>query len=137
MKHLTPEPALALPGNNDFIPTNFETTKKEVPVPSQRPDLIENTPLLRLWHKKDDTFWVPRANVWILFRSPLAYANPVNCVKTRLYTDLLKDSMNEYAYDAEVAGLCYNIENQLEGMLVKSMYVYLFSFVINVHLEIF
>jgi insulysin len=80
--------------------------------------LIENTPLIRLWHKKDDTFWVPRANVWILFRSPLAYATPTNCVKTRLYTDLLKDSLNEYAYDAEVAGLCYNIENQLEGMLL-------------------
>jgi insulysin len=73
---------------------------------------------MRLWHKKDDTFWVPRANVWILFRSPLAYATPANCVKTRLYTDLLKDSLNEYAYDAEVAGLCYNIENQLEGMLL-------------------
>lgn len=36
----------------------------------------------------------------------------------RLYTDLLKDSLNEYSYDAEVAGLHYNIENQLEGMLV-------------------
>ncbi|KAM3578800.1 metalloprotease [Umbelopsis sp. WA50703] len=73
---------------------------------------------LRLWHKKDDTFWLPKANVWILFRNPLAYATPSNCVKTRLYTDLLKDSLNEYSYDAEVAGLHYNIENQLEGMLL-------------------
>jgi insulysin len=31
---------------------------------------------------------------------------------------LLKDSLTEYAYDAEVAGLSYNIENQLEGMLL-------------------
>lgn len=112
------EEALTLPGPNAFIPTNFETYKKEVETPSKRPDLIENSPLLRLWHKKDDTFWVPRANVWILFRSPLAYATPANCVKTRLYTDLLKDSLTEYAYDAEVAGLSYNIENQLEGMLL-------------------
>lgn len=36
-----------------------------------------------------------------------------------LFTDLLKDSLNEYAYDAEVAGLAYNIENLLEGMLVS------------------
>lgn len=78
--------------------------------------------MLRLWHKKDDTFWVPRANVWILLRSPLVYATPSNCVKARLYADLLKDSLNEYAYDAEVAGLCYNIENQLEGMLVSITY---------------
>lgn len=112
------EEQLTLPGPNAFIPTNFETHKQQVETPAKRPDLIENTPLLRLWHKKDDTFWVPRANVWILFRSPLAYATPANCVKTRLYTDLLKDSLTEYAYDAEVAGLSYNIENQLEGMLL-------------------
>lgn len=130
-----------LPGPNDFIPTNFETHKTEVKVPAKRPNLIKKNEKLRLWYKKDDTFWVPRANVWILFRSPLAYATPSNCVKTRyisfgfihtrllaclkaniqcrLYTDLLKDSLNEYAYDAEVAGLCYNIENQLEGMLAS------------------
>ncbi|KAI7897701.1 Metalloenzyme, LuxS/M16 peptidase-like protein [Cokeromyces recurvatus] len=118
LKNLGTNDALALPTPNAFIPSNFETFKKEVPSPATRPDLIENSPLLRLWHKKDDTFWVPRANVWILFRSPLAYATPTNCVKTRLYTDLLKDSLNEYAYDAEVAGLSYNIENQLEGMLL-------------------
>ncbi|KAI8388880.1 Metalloenzyme, LuxS/M16 peptidase-like protein [Radiomyces spectabilis] len=110
--------SLHLPPANDFIPTDFETHKKQVDQPAKRPTLIEHTPTMRLWHKKDDIFWVPRANVWILFRSPLAYATPTNCVKTRLYTDLLKDSLNEYAYDAEVAGLCYNIENQLEGMLL-------------------
>ncbi|KAG2190397.1 hypothetical protein INT46_004590 [Mucor plumbeus] len=118
LKNLPEDEALALPDANAFIPTNFETYKKPVETPTKRPELIENTSMLRLWHKKDDTFWVPRANVWILFRSPLAYATPTNCVKTRLYTDLLKDSLNEYAYDAEVAGLCYNIENQLEGMLL-------------------
>ncbi|KAI8982604.1 Metalloenzyme, LuxS/M16 peptidase-like protein [Pilobolus umbonatus] len=118
LKAQTLEQSLVLPEPNAFIPTNFETTKVEVKTPWKRPKLIENTPLLRLWHKKDDTFWVPRANAWIMFRSPLAYATPSNCVKTRLYTDLLKDSLNEYAYDAEVAGLCYNIENQLEGILL-------------------
>ncbi|KAI7895156.1 Metalloenzyme, LuxS/M16 peptidase-like protein [Mucor mucedo] len=118
LQTLEHDDALVLPDTNAFIPSDFETYKKEVTTPAKRPELIENTPMLRLWHKKDDTFWVPRANVWILLRSPLAYATPTNCVKTRLYTDLLKDSLNEYAYDAEVAGLCYNIENQLEGMLL-------------------
>lgn len=113
---------MILPGENAFIPTNFETNKRDITNPVKRPDLIENSPMLRLWHKKDDTFWVPRANVWILLRSPLVYATPSNCVKARLYADLLKDSLNEYAYDAEVAGLCYNIENQLEGMLVSITY---------------
>ncbi|RCH96410.1 Insulinase (Peptidase M16), partial [Rhizopus stolonifer] len=118
LRNLKADDSLVLPGENAFIPTDFETHKKEESNPAKRPDLIENSPLLRLWHKKDDTFWVPRANVWILLRSPLAYASPASCVKARLYADLLKDSLNEYAYDAEVAGLCYNVENQLEGMLL-------------------
>ncbi|CDH56832.1 a-pheromone processing metallopeptidase ste23 [Lichtheimia corymbifera JMRC:FSU:9682] len=118
LQNLQANDALYLPGKNDFIPTNFETHKKEILQPAKKPELILNNPKTRLWYKKDDTFWVPRANVWILFRSPLAYATPTNCVKTRLFTDLLKDSLNEYAYDAEVAGLAYNIENLLEGMLL-------------------
>ncbi|ORX55207.1 hypothetical protein DM01DRAFT_1335502 [Hesseltinella vesiculosa] len=109
---------LQLPGVNAFIPTKFETHKQSLKQPLKQPALIVNNSRLRLWHKKDDIFWVPRANVWILFRNPLAYATPSNCVKTRLFTDILKDSLNEYAYDAEVAGLSYNIENQLEGMLL-------------------
>ncbi|KAI9321267.1 Metalloenzyme, LuxS/M16 peptidase-like protein [Dichotomocladium elegans] len=118
LANLMPNDNLHMPGKNDFIPTNFETNKMEIKLPAKRPNLIVNTPKMRLWYKKDDTFWVPRANVWILFRSPLAYATPNNCVKTRLFTDLLKDSLNEYAYDAEVAGLAYNIENLLEGMVL-------------------
>ncbi|RUS32698.1 Metalloenzyme, LuxS/M16 peptidase-like protein [Jimgerdemannia flammicorona] len=118
LRKLEPHPALHLPGINDFIPQNFETFKHDVVKPLTKPSLILHTPTVRMWHKKDDTFWIPRANVWVLFRSPLAYATPGNCVKTRLYTDLLKDSLSEYSYDAEVAGLSYNIENQLEGMLL-------------------
>ncbi|KAH8549377.1 Metalloenzyme, LuxS/M16 peptidase-like protein [Umbelopsis sp. PMI_123] len=110
--------AFRLPEKNEFIPTDFETNKVPIATPQKMPNLIVNSSNLRLWHKKDDTFWLPKANVWILFRNPLAYATPSNCVKTRLYTDLLKDSLNEYSYDAEVAGLHYNIENQLEGMLL-------------------
>ncbi|KAI8967298.1 Metalloenzyme, LuxS/M16 peptidase-like protein [Mycotypha africana] len=118
LQNIKENPSLAFPEPNTFIPENFETFKKEVTEPQRRPDLIEETDVLRLWHKKDDTFWVPRANVWITLQSPLAYATPANCVKTRLYADLLTDALNEYAYDAEVAGLSYNIENQLDGLLL-------------------
>lgn len=85
LKNLDLHLALSLPGNNDFIPQNFETHKYEVVKPLSKPSLILHTPTVRMWHKKDDTFWIPRANVWILFRSPLAYATPGNCVKTRFF----------------------------------------------------
>ncbi|KAL1917702.1 uncharacterized protein VTP21DRAFT_3536 [Calcarisporiella thermophila] len=110
-------PDLELPGANDFIPKNFETHKVPIEMPAKEPTLIKNTRITRLWHKKDDTFWVPRANVWILFRNPFTHTTPGNYVKTSLFMDLLQDSLNEYAYDADVAGLSYSFENQTEGML--------------------
>jgi insulysin len=59
---------LHLPHKNEFIPTNFDVQKKKVDVPQRVPALIKNTDLTRLWYKKDDTFWVPKANVFITLR---------------------------------------------------------------------
>ena len=37
----------------------------------------------------------------------------------RLFVELLKDSLNEYAYDAEIAGVDYKIENTMYGIYVS------------------
>lgn len=37
----------------------------------------------------------------------------------RLYTELVRDSLNEYAYDAELAGLRYNITSNKLGVSVS------------------
>lgn len=112
---------LALPKPNSFIPSNFEVPgmPKEVDEslkPAKRPLLIRHTPLSRLWHKKDDQFFVPKANVFVLLRSPLLDATPSNAVKSRLFVELVKDALTEYSYDAELAGLGYNIESQADGI---------------------
>lgn len=62
------EGELYLPHKNEFIPENFDVQKKPVEVPSKVPALIRNTNLARIWYKKDDTFWVPKANVFITLR---------------------------------------------------------------------
>lgn len=106
-----------LPKPNSFIPTSFDVpgapqegvTK---PKPTKRPVLIDHGPLSRLWHKKDDRFFLPKANVYLLIRSPLVDATPNNSVKCRMLVELLKDALTEYSYDAELAGLAYNIESQ-------------------------
>jgi len=48
--------------------------------------------------------------------SPIAYNTPLNCVKTQLFTDLIKDALNEYSYNAEIAGLSYHLFNETEGI---------------------
>ena len=52
---------LHLPHKNQFIPTQLEVEKKDVKEPALAPRMILNDELARTWHKKDDTFWVPKA----------------------------------------------------------------------------
>lgn len=51
--------------------------------------------------------------------SPFAYVDPLHCNMAYLYLELLKDSLNEYAYAAELAGLNYDLQNTVYGMHVS------------------
>ena len=107
---------LHLPHKNEFIPTRLSVEKKEVAEPAKTPKLIRNDDGLRLWWKKDDTFWVPKANVHITLRNPLTYATPANYVKSALICHLVKDSLTEFSYDAEISGLGYSLNATVLGL---------------------
>jgi len=102
-------PELHLPHKNAFIPSELEVEKKEITQAAVSPRLLRNDSLARTWWKKDDTFWVPKANVLVSLKSPLIYASAENIVKARLFTELVRDALEEYAYDAELAGLQYSV----------------------------
>jgi insulysin len=107
---------LHLPHKNEFIPTRLSVEKKEVVEPAKTPKLIRNDDGLRMWWKKDDTFWVPKANVHITLRNPLTYATPANYVKSALICHLVKDSLTEFSYDAEISGLGYSLNATVLGL---------------------
>jgi len=107
---------LYLPHRNEFIPSKLEVEKKEVAHPMKTPKLIRNDEAVRTWFKKDDKFWVPKANVFVMLRTPLASAVPANSVRTKLYCALVKDALVEYSYDAEIAGLEYELEAYMGGL---------------------
>ncbi|KAJ6490605.1 Metalloenzyme, LuxS/M16 peptidase-like protein [Mycena vitilis] len=109
---------LYLPGPNEFIPTNVEVEKREVAEPLKRPHLIRETPLSVLWHKKDDKFWVPKAHAIIDLRSPFGNASPRAAILTRLYSDVVNDSLTEFAYDASLGMLEYNFVPHSNGLYV-------------------
>ena len=107
---------MRLPVPNIFIPETLNVEKYEIAVPAKRPTLIKYDEGTRLWYKRDDKFWVPRANVYFNIRCPAAGKTAADMNKAMLYTELVKDALNEYAYDAAVAGLRYNIKNTEEGL---------------------
>ena len=107
---------LHLPHKNEFIPSKLTVEKKEKEDPMKAPKLIRNDEAVRTWWKKDDRFWVPRANVFVTLRNYLASAAPANSVRTRMYCALVKDALGEYSYDAEIAGLEYELGEYYVGM---------------------
>ncbi|EWY79466.1 insulysin [Fusarium oxysporum NRRL 32931] len=111
--------ALHLPHKNKFIPTKLEVKRKEVDKPALNPRVIRNDCIARTWWKKDDTFWVPRANVVVSLKTPLIYASAENNVKARLFSDLVRDTLEEYSYDAKLTGLQYNVGLHWPGVFLN------------------
>uniref|UniRef100_A0A3Q3GM64 Insulin-degrading enzyme n=1 Tax=Labrus bergylta TaxID=56723 RepID=A0A3Q3GM64_9LABR len=107
-----------LPMKNEFIPTSFEIYPLEKDAPSV-PTLIKDTAMSKVWFKQDDKFFLPKACLNFEFFSPFAYVDPLHCNMAYLYLELLKDSLNEYAYAAELAGLNYDLQNTVYGMYLS------------------
>ncbi|KAK8918647.1 Zinc-metallopeptidase, peroxisomal [Platanthera zijinensis] len=98
-----PEEDLHLPIPNIFIPTDL--TLKQVSDKVHNPSLLRKSPFSRLWYKPDTMFFMPKAFVKIDFNCPLTNQSPEAAVLTDIFTKLLLDYLNEYAYYAQVAGL--------------------------------
>nr|POE72795.1 putative zinc protease [Quercus suber] len=107
---------LHLPAKNEFVPQRLDVEKREVAEPVRHPSIIRNEPNLRTWFKKDDRFWVPKANVNLCFRSPVAGLTPYTTTLSTLFKELVEDSLVEYSYDAEIAGLIYDISTHSQGI---------------------
>lgn len=107
---------LFLPHKNEFIPSRLEVEKVDVKEPAKAPRLLRDDDHVRLWWKKDDTFWVPKANLNILLRNPVAYDSPANHVKAALFVNLVKDALQEYSYDADISGLNYGLLTSSTGL---------------------
>lgn len=115
----TPEtrlPELHMPHRNEFVPTRLSVEKKEVAEPAKAPKLIRHDDRVRLWFKKDDRFWVPKATVYVTLRNPLVWTTPGNLIKAKMYCELVKDALVEYSYDAELAGLDYHLSASVFGL---------------------
>ncbi|EMD39456.1 hypothetical protein CERSUDRAFT_45720 [Gelatoporia subvermispora B] len=107
---------LHLPKRNPFIPENLLVEKKD---PAKAPTCIRRTDSSALWYKADDQFWVPKGEVRVEIRSPIAYGTPRHAVLTRLLSDLVEDALSEIAYDAELAGLTYSVSSARSGLVIS------------------
>lgn len=82
------------------------------------PVIIYDTPMMRVWFKQDHEFKKPKTIMNFDFTSPMAYSDPLNCNLTHMFVQLLKDQLNEYLYEAELAGLRFAVSNTSNGISV-------------------
>ncbi|CAN4107220.1 unnamed protein product [Withania somnifera] len=111
-----PDGNLHLPVPNMFIPTDLsiktDSNKMKFPL------LLRKSPYSRLWYKPDTLFSMPKGYCIIDFCCPESGNSPESAVLTSIFVWLLKDYLNEYAYDAELAGLSYWISGHCSGFEV-------------------
>ena len=105
-----------LPLRNDFIPEDFSLVYENKV--DQIPIIIHKTPITRLWFKGDDKFLLPKASIKYEFRNPIVNIDPKHYNMTALFIDLLYDSLTEYTYAADLAGLRYNLSQTNYGIQV-------------------
>jgi secreted Zn-dependent insulinase-like peptidase len=112
-----PDPALALPGPNGFVPENLSLETggdaDAVPVALERRSGFE------LWHRLDTEFNLPLANFYFSVRSPVANDTARHAVLTNLYVRLVNDQLTEFSYDADLAGLSYSLYKHIRGFTVR------------------
>jgi insulysin len=113
----SPDPALALPGPNSFVPENLalETNSRTGSVPEA---LVRRTGF-ELWHQLDTEFNLPLANFYFSVRSPVANDNARHAVLTNLYVRLVNDQLTEFSYDADLAGLSYSLYKHVRGFTAR------------------
>lgn len=74
---------------------------------------------MRVWYKQDAEFKKPKTIMNFDFSSPMAYSDPLNCNLTHMFVQLFKDELNEYLYEAELAGLRFGVSNTSNGISVS------------------
>ncbi|GAV91529.1 Peptidase_M16_C domain-containing protein, partial [Cephalotus follicularis] len=117
-----PNESLLLPALNIFIPTDLSLKNAHEKIKS--PLLLRKSSYSTLWFKPDTMFFTPKAYVKIDFNCPHASNSPEAEVLSDIFTRLLMDYLNEYAYYAQVAGLHYGINHTDTGfqVLVNDLY---------------
>ncbi|KAJ2396793.1 metalloprotease, partial [Coemansia sp. RSA 2559] len=102
-----------------FIPDDLTVKNSNtLAEPAKSPTLLKLKQGLELWHKQDDRFFLPRGDLRILIETPRAYESPLNSILSQLFVMIFKDSMAETTYDAQVAGLWFDVRECNEGMFV-------------------
>lgn len=106
-----------LPGENPFIPTNFEILKSP-DKPETYPTRLIKDNGVELWFKQDTSFKLPHAFCCLHLVSPVSKQTPENAAMIDILINIIKQSLAEDLYPASVAELDYGFHSGEKGMMI-------------------
>ncbi|KAG7394805.1 hypothetical protein PHYBOEH_004657 [Phytophthora boehmeriae] len=102
--------ALHLPHPNAFVLSELSLIDgSKVNTLHKYPGIIRDDELCRVWYKPDVEFKKPRTFAVATFHSPEVNPTPYHYALSALFVACLKDELNEYSYDALLAGMSYKL----------------------------
>jgi insulysin len=102
--------ALRLPHPNAFVVTDLNLVgESSMNTQLQHPQIVRDDAFCRVWYKPDVNFKKPRTFAVTTFHSPEVNPTPYSYALSALFVACLKDELNEYSYDALLAGMNYKL----------------------------
>ncbi len=103
---------LMVPSPNPFIP-------KSALLMAERPVKVIDEPGLVVYYSQDQEFERPRSAFVFRFRQPKSMTDLESSVLKSSYVAAVSEMMNEVTYTASLAGLSFNISENLEGITIS------------------
>lgn len=110
-------PEVFLPRPNPFIPFDLDLREDLANAPS--PVSFHIADNFTLWFDHESSYQSPRGNFYVSVRSPLSRASAMEAVLTDLYTAIVVDQLNEFSYQARLAGLAFQLYDHQRGFTLK------------------
>jgi secreted Zn-dependent insulinase-like peptidase len=97
----------------DLTASLIPARRRREPIPTVLRDDGERS---LVWFNQDTTFGTPKLYLYADLQLPAAYSSPQSYVLTDLFVKLLNDSLNEFAYSAELADIRYRVSVTVNGL---------------------
>jgi len=104
--------ALHLPRPNPFVPDDTR-------LHPEQPVLIQQDDRVTLYYAQDAEFGRPKVKLQLHVLTPAVEPTPEAMALTSLYTALIQEQLNEYAYPAMMAGLSYSLMATDQGIVLS------------------
>ena len=104
--------ALHLPEPNPYIPDVKQPAKRDASEPEQ---LMQNE-WGSFWVKQDHVTHEPKIKLRLLLMTPEVNKSPLSKALTQLYLMGLKDSINEWKYQLDLAGISFHVISSHRGI---------------------